>query len=254
MIADYNYSSESNIKPLSKNNIFKKPNINYKENNNNYLNNENILKVPEKCRRCRTNPPEIMCKECYPFIYFCTNCSKNLHSMLTKRYHNIISLGELNQEIFSEINNNNIFNSHSANKKCINNYINDITNLYEEEKNNFIKKECFYGKSLENTKQAYDDIISELKEKLVNLQNSKNVELKTLEETKNYELKNALEEKQNIIDILMKRNDELSKFNQDLIKQISEYKDIINQSKIKNKDLIQNQKEEIEKLKNEKKD
>ena len=37
---------------------------------------DNILAIPKKCRRCRFNLVEIMCKECYPFIYFCSNCSK----------------------------------------------------------------------------------------------------------------------------------------------------------------------------------
>ena len=259
LLIDYNNSYENNIKQLNLNDGVKRSEPNYKEiNKTNYLNNdkENILTIPEKCRRCRTKQPEIMCKECYPFIYFCSNCSKSLHSMLTKRNHNLIPLKELNQEIFNEFNSNNFcLNSNSpslTNNKFTLNYINDIKNLYETEKNNFVKKSVSLEKNLENTKQAYDDIISELNEKLVNLQNSRNVELKILEETKNYELNNLLKDKQKKIDILVNRNDELNKFNEDLRKQISEYKDYINKSKIKNKDIIQNLKEEIEKLKQEK--
>ena len=61
-------------------------NINQKNNGKNIKENkyDNILTIPEKCRRCRSNPPEIMCKECYPFIYFCLNCNTNLHSMQSK--------------------------------------------------------------------------------------------------------------------------------------------------------------------------
>ena len=129
-----------------------------------------------------------------------------------------------------------------------------MKSLYETEKNNLIKKSFSLEKNLENTKQIYDDKLSELQEKLTKLQNNKNVEFKILEETKNYELKNILEEKQNKIDILVKRNEELNKFNEDLIKKLSEYKEIINNSKLKNHDIIQRQNDELEQLNQQKND
>ena len=176
LLIDYNNSSERNILSSTKNNILnnnKNNDINnFSNNNSNYLNdikNENMLTVPEKCRRCRASPPQIMCKECYPFIYFCANCSNNLHSMESKKNHNIIPLDELNREIYNEINNNNNMNisniynnknltynyfsnpdslSSSINQINLNlsppkyttNYINDIKSIYETEKNNLIKK------------------------------------------------------------------------------------------------------------------
>ena len=116
LLIDYQNSSERNIKSLDQNNIINESKyiINNDEINNNKILNdnitENIFKVPEKCRRCKTNPPDIMCKDCYPFVYFCINCSNNLHSMESKKSHNVNSLKELGQEILNEINfNNNIY-------------------------------------------------------------------------------------------------------------------------------------------------
>ena len=271
LLIDYNNSSERNIKSLTPNIYSENPKnkININENNNIYLKNKkshDIFEIPEKCRRCRSKYPEIMCKDCYPFIYFCANCSNNLHSMESKKNHNIIPLKGLNQEIFNEINNNNLdifsnedsfqnkYNTNLNEQKYITNYINDIKSLYEKEKNNLIKKSFSLEKNLENTKQIYDDKISELQEKLTKLQNNKNIEFKILEETKNYELSKILEEKQNKIDILVKRNEELNKFNEELIKKNSEYLEIINKSKLKNIDIIQRQKDEIEQLRQEKDD
>ena len=151
LLIDYQNSSERNINSLEQKNI----QISKYINNNDEVNitNENIFKIPEKCRRCQANSPEIMCKDCYPFIYFCINCSNNLHSMKSKKSHNIISLKELNQEIFNEVNfNNNInfpgsdfFSSSLTSPYAIKstnytNYFNDMKSLYETEKNNLIKK------------------------------------------------------------------------------------------------------------------
>ena len=296
LLIDYKNSSEKKIKSLDQQNlpdriksidtnIYNTNNINKSTTSEHHydINSENALTVPEKCRRCRSNPPEIMCRECYPFIYFCSNCSNNLHSMESKKNHNVIPLEELNKEIFNEINSNNnmnisnINNNKSSNfnymsspeslsssfnqlnmnlagQKYTANYINDIKSIYETEKNNLIKKSFSLEKNLENTKQVYDDKISELQDKLTKLQNSKNLEFKILEEQKNYELNNILEEKQNKIDILIKRNEELNQFNEDLIKKISEYKEILNNSKLKTVDIIERQKDEIEQLKKDKND
>jgi len=292
LLIDYKNSSEKNIKSLDQKNmpdrvksidtnIYNNSNINKSTTSEHHydINSENALTVPEKCRRCRANPPEIMCRECYPFIYFCTNCSNNLHSMESKKNHNVIPLEELNREIFNEINSNNnmnisnIYNNKSSNynymsspeslsssfnqlnmnlagPKYTANYINDIKSIYETEKNNLIKKSFSLEKNLENTKQIYDDKISELQDKLVKLQNSKNLEFKILEEQKNYEMNNILEEKQNKIDILIKRNDELNQFNEDLIKKITEYKEILNNSKLKTVDIIERQEKKINSMNN----
>ena len=273
LLIDYQNSLERNIKSLDKNNLLqvsKCINTNDEINRNKISkdnNTENIFKVPEKCRRCRTNPPEIMCKDCYPFIYFCINCSNNLHSIESKKSHNIISLKELNQEIFNDLNfnNNNYlsgldFSSSSTSPYAIkyntnySKYISDMNSLYETEKNNLIKKSLSLEKNLENIKQESNEKINELQDKLNKIQNSKDLEIKILEEKKNYELKNILQEKQNTIDILSKRNEEINKFNEDLIRQLSEYKEILNKLKIKNINIIQRQKDEIEKLNNEKND
>ena len=91
LLIDYNNSSETNIKSLDQQNLpnrvkskdtnlYQNINDNINKSNHYDINSENALTVPEKCRRCRANPPEIMCRECYPFIYFCSNCCNNLHS------------------------------------------------------------------------------------------------------------------------------------------------------------------------------
>ena len=77
----------------------------------------NILNIPEKCTRCRFHPSEIMCKECYPFIYFCLICSGNIHSNKSKQNHKIISIKELIEELNEEQ-----FEGNNINENILNNY------------------------------------------------------------------------------------------------------------------------------------
>ena len=136
---------------------------------------DNILSIPEKCRRCRFNSVEIMCKQCYPFIYFCSNCSQNLHSMESKQSHQLINLKELNPKLFEELNNieeQDILNEFNEDNNNIDintkNYINDIKSIYLTEKNNFLRKSLNLAKNFEKSKNNYIEKINELTEQLKN--------------------------------------------------------------------------------------
>ena len=193
------------------------------ENDEKEIKSNNILSKPEKCIRCRFNPVEIMCKECYPFIYFCSNCSQNLHSVNSKQNHQIIKLRELNPELFEENKNSEeekILNEFDENENINNltrNYINDIKSLYLKEKNNFLKKSIDFQKE----KSIYSKTIKELKEKLSNTESNKSEEMKIFEKSKNNEFKNIIENKDSKINFLLQKNDELNKYNEQLLSQIS---------------------------------
>ena len=228
------------------------------KNDGKIINSNNILTKPEKCKRCRYNPVEIMCKECYPFIYFCSNCSKNLHSINSKQNHQIIELKELNPDLFNENNINEeeekIFNEFNGNENINNitkNYINDIKSLYLKEKNNFMKKSINYEKE----KSIYSKTINELKNKLSNSENNKNEEIKILEQSKNDEFKNMLDCKDSKINFLLQKNEELSKYNEQLLSQISSNTKELNKltlSSINLKQIIIHQNSIIELLNKEK--
>ena len=193
------------------------------ENDEKEIKSNNILSKPEKCIRCRFNPVEIMCKECYPFIYFCSNCSQNLHSVNSKQNHQIIKLRELNPELFEENKNSEeekILNEFDENENINNltrNYINDIKSLYLKEKNNFLKKSIDFQKE----KSIYSKTIKELKEKLSNTESNKSEQMKIFEQSKNNEFKNIIENKDSKINFLLQKNDELNKYNEQLLSQIS---------------------------------
>ena len=228
------------------------------KNDGKIINSNNILTKPEKCIRCRYNPVEIMCKECYPFIYFCSNCSQNLHSVNSKKNHQIIELNELNPDLFSENNINeeeekilNEFNGDENINIKTKNYINDIKSLYLKEKNNFMKKSLNYEKE----KSIYSKTINELKNKLSNSENNKNEEIKILEQSKNDEFKNILDSKDSKINFLLQKNEELNKYNEQLFSQISSNTKELNKltiSSINLKQIIIHQNSIIELLNKEK--
>ena len=215
---------------------------------------DNILTIPERCQRCRFNLTEIMCKDCYPFIYFCLNCNRYLHSIESKKKHNFINLKEINPDLFKEkenINEKNILEKYNGNSNIDNttkNYINDIKSLYLLEKQNFIKKISYLENYVEKLKINYNQKIKELEE-------NKNQEITLLAEKHNSEFKNILEAKDSQINFLSQKNEELNKFNEELLSQISEKnKEInkLNELNLNFEKIIQSQKFELELLNGEK--
>ena len=253
---------------MESNNENKNPNINI--NTNNIISNkeqkifDDILSIPEKCKRCKSNSVEIMCKECYPYIYFCLNCSQNLHSMNSKKNHKIIYLTEFNSVLFYENNNND--NNYEFNdnefvldnlniSQNIKNYINDIKSLYEKEKYNLNNKLNKLEKTFENSKNKYIKQINELNEKLSSFQKNKNEEMKSLEQKLTLEFNDLITSKDSKINFLLKQNEELNKYIEELLSQISKYHKEINElNKFRSNfdKIIQTQKLEIEMLTNEK--
>ena len=224
---------------------------------------DNILTIPEKCKRCRYNYVEIMCKECYPFIYFCSKCSQNLHSMESKKKHQFINLKELNPNLFEELNNineneKNLLNEINENHNIddiTRNYINDIKSLYLTEKNNFLRKSLNLGKNFEKSKNVYIQKINQLTEQLENFEINKNEEMKILILKKDFEHKNILDSKESKINFLLQKNAELNKHNGELLSQISENNNEMNEMAKLNlnlKEIINQQKNEIELLNKEK--
>ena len=215
---------------------------------------DNILSIPEKCQRCRFHSVEIMCKECYPIIYFCFNCSKNLHSMESKMNHNIFNLKDINQNLFDE--NKNIdekkilseYNNNLLIDENTKNYINNIKSLYLTEKKNLMKKITNLEKSLEKLKHIYSQKIQEL-------ENNKNLELILLIQKKDSDYQSLIENKDSKINFLLQKNEELNKHNEELLSEIGENNKIINDLNNINlnlQQLIQSQKIEIEILNKEK--
>ena len=219
---------------------------------------KNILSIPEKCRRCHYNSVDIMCKQCYPFIYFCSNCSQNLHSMESKQNHQIINLKELNPNLFDEFTNideKNILNEfnedNNNNIENTKNYINDIKSLYLTEKDNFFRKSLNLEKSFEKLKNIYIEKINNLTEQLKNFENNKNEEIKILLQEKNSEFENILVNQNSKINFLLQKNEEFNKYNKNLLSQISQNNIEINEVKKLNlnlKQIINQQKNEIELL------
>ena len=235
----------------------KNENINFISKNKKDILFENIITIPEKCKRCKLYQPEIMCKNCYPFIYFCLNCSDSIHSMPSKKNHNLISLNELNQDLLNENkaiqqNSNNMIDSlNNLNiSKNTKDYVNDIKSLYELEKINFMKTNTFLEKNIKNIKDNYDKKIFELTEKLSKVEKNKNDEIKVLEETMIYKFKNILEQKEQKINFLLQKNAELNKLNDELMLDLSNKEKEINSKNI----LINKQNNDIERINNEKKD
>ena len=268
------YNSEQNninfysVKEEEKTDI----NLNNKNNDSNL---EKIgIEIPEKCLRCKSSKPTVLCKECYPFVYFCDNCDNHIHNIPTKKNHNRLSLNPVdyqqhNQNFFnnqtnsnfsnqnfnlSTINNPTINNSNNNNNKISSNYINEIKSIYDKEKENLLKKTFDLEKELETTKNVLNSRIDELHVNLENLSKSKEIEIEDLKKKYEFQIKKLEEDKNLQISNLLNQNEKLSNLNENLIKKYENLNNLSSNNIKENKINNDNLKFEIEKLKKEKND
>jgi len=250
------------------------------DNKNNDINLEKIgIEIPEKCLRCKSSKPTVLCKECYPFVYFCDNCDNHIHNIPTKKNHNRLSLNPIDYQ--QQMNQNNIFNNQTNsnfsnqsqnlnfstynNPTNINNnnnnmnsissnYINEIKLIYDKEKENLLKKSFDLEKELESTKNILNSRINDLHINLENLSKTKEIEIEDLKKKYEFQIKQLEEDKNLQISNLLNQNEKLSNLNENLIKKYENLNNLSSNNIKENKINNDNLKFEIEKLKKEKND
>ena len=201
-----------------------------------------ILTIPDKCLRCKSAKPVIFCKECYPFIYFCESCDTHVHSLVSKSNHIRQHISSLN--INPNINNNGseLMNSietvNNANDKISQsgtllsaNYINDIKSLYQKEKDELMQKSFSLERQLEGTKATLNERIKSLLLQVEELQMSKEQEINSIREEYEFQIKKLLEDKDSKIALLIKKNKELTEWNESLVNKVNTYLNVINSHK-----------------------
>ena len=220
-----------------------------------------IENIPETCLRCKCSIPLIICQDCSPFIYFCSNCDLHIHSMPTKQRHSRIKIEELKRELQIQNNRKNNVSIDFHNQQIIknqnhqfnrDNYLNDIKRIYDNEKTDLLNKNYSLENELGETKKIMNDKINELNNQYTDFENKKNEEINQMKEKYEFEINNVIKDKDNRINQLLEKNNELVKYNEDLIKKVNLYVDKINMTRkedMSNKEEIN---KEIEQLKQEK--
>ena len=209
------------------------------------------------CNRCKVNNGEVTCQECSPFNVFCSNCDGYVHSLPSKRQHNRVSLqinsvDNLNNEnqqkqmMFYSVNQsqietlpysnrsvdmNNIGNISQQNQQG-KNYLNEIKQIYEGEKEELRNQNYLLEKSLSNTTNSLNQRIGDLEHSLNETNTKHAMEIKLLIYNHDEEIKRIVSEKDNQINYLYNQNFELQKANDELLTKLNQYADLINQNKL----------------------
>ena len=157
----------------------------------------------------------------------------------------------LNSTKVSE-NDNNI--SHSQGKaysQVAENYINELKSLFEQEKQDLLNKLFSAQKEIEYSKSYLRDKINNYENQIREIQTKSEIDYQELEKQYNFQIKKIALEKDEQIELVINKNNELSQCNEELIEKLNKYLDTINTSKINFNNELTNLQCENERLKRE---
>lgn len=204
------------------------------------------MKNKEICFRCKCNKAEIICKECYPFTQFCSNCDSSIHSISTKQSHQRISITQsMNQlsqtklQMQSQsidhnamtnasitLNNNNNTTMNNANL-ITSEYFNKMKDIFQKEKEDLMNKTFSLEKQLDTAKVTLTNRISSLHSQIETLHHQKENEVNDLKGNYEYELNRLIRESKEETGALIQKNNDAIKNNDDLLMKLHQYMDTI---------------------------
>jgi len=218
------------------------------------MNDENNSATAEPyCTRCKMRLANFECSSCSPFKYFCSSCDGYVHAMSTKRGHtrNILEIRNSRIEnlpltkpdlIYQSLKrskdsiiNMNSLGSEAGNDKEINyhynlgsnyhgkisgkaqsdSYFNDVTKMYDKERDDLSNKLINLERHSENTKNSLNDRITQLQNDIRDNQRRNNQEIRILKESHADELDRVTNEMGNEIKFLVGKNRELERSNEE---------------------------------------
>lgn len=199
------------------------------EMNNELINSNLSVNLPSACSRCKSYPPILLCKDCFPFIYCCKECDNVIHSTEEKRRHERVLIEDLfnnqnqNSINLTNINYNNTLNSQSTIPSISQEYVNNLKKLYNDDKNEYINKNYDLEKELKITKINLQNEFNDLNNKYEELQKTKELEIEEIKKNYEHQLKTINSEKDAKINYLLQKNNELTQYNDDLMNRINFY-------------------------------
>ena len=239
--------------------------------NNEILIQENQTKLENtiSCERCKNSISTIFCEECKPFHYFCDQCDTAVHELISRKKHHRENLSSMdyyantntnknsnhrktsidNNSTQYDINTNNIINystsrtfqnsdkkiSRETNDKIYSKeYIDEINNLHQKEKEELIDKISSMQNSLNKIKSTLNDEISKIKFTQLTTEKEYNDKIDKIKFQ--YESKiNSIQKETEF------KNKEISNLNRIILEQKKlngELASLIEQLKIKNQNLL----------------
>jgi hypothetical protein len=217
------------------------------------------------CSRCKIKEADFKCELCSPFYYFCASCDGYVHSMNTKRLHDRKILEKftppVREDFYSTSTKYQTYSNRTTNldtvSKLRENYLNDIKNIYDQEREDLNNKIFNLEKQIDIIKSNSNDTIINLQNELNDTNKKFSLQIKMMQEDNELTIRKILSDKENEIRTLFNKNRELENSNNDLLGQVNLYQNEIYQIKnnFSNKlgsaefDLKQKENESIE-LKN----
>lgn len=201
------------------------------------------------CERCKINSIDFICIDCKPINFFCTKCDSIVHTLPSKKQHkreyyenkNKIRIQDQQIEQNQQENNFNVENKNyysneheesillSSGSGYINRtkiytreYVNELKNIFEKEKQELIFKNSSLQNNLDRLKNSFGEQVLNLHKQVddVNLKSSFNLKMLEGENYLKYQI--ILNEKDNEIDILTKQVEDFKKCNEELINTIKQ--------------------------------
>jgi hypothetical protein len=203
------------------------------------------INLNQNCSRCKMKLADFECASCSPFIYFCSTCDGYVHAMSSKRGHerNLIVKAQEREDYTSYP--KNYTNMDSIYSQGLNryespervnyerphyyekydytnntNYLNELTQLYDREKEELTQKNKTLENYNENLKLTMGDQVRTLQNTLDDTIKKSTIHLKMLQDSHSLEIRKILSEKEDEVKFLRDRNRELERSNSELLYKI----------------------------------
>ena len=199
-------------------------NNNYHNFQNNSIRNQEIKKSPFNSILYTMNSTNISTK-------FSTD--ENNNNNYNKNTFNSNDNEQINNYNNNSRNNfNSLFNSESNFNNPTENYINNLKAKFEIEKEKLINEHNEYKKNNENEKIKMQDKIIYLENRIKDIQDKNNLDNKSILDQFNFNLKTIIREKDEEIQKLKNRNNELNQCNNKLISELTKNLDLLNETRL----------------------
>ena len=189
------------------------------------------------------------------FINQSNYLDKNINNLNNNHFNNNINSNQTilfssgNQIQNNNINNNNnLMDNNNNNNKYTQNYMNEIKQIYENEKEELLNKNYLLQKEMKDMERNYLSQIENLKNIIEQLNIKLEKDKKNLIENNEIEIKRIIAEKENQISYLYNQNFELQKANDVLLQKNNKFNDILTNDKVNYNSQISDYKNTIQGL------
>jgi hypothetical protein len=187
------------------------------------------------CERCKINEVNFMCIDCKPINFFCTKCDSIVHTLPSKKQHkrefydkdvNKIPINDKQPKVidYNSEPESNLPKSvyYNSTKVYTREYVNELKNIFEKEKQELIFKNSSLQNNLDRLKNSFGEQVLNLHKHVDDVNLKSNFNMKMLEGENYLKYQFILNEKDTEIEILSKQVEDFKQCNEELMNTIKQ--------------------------------